>query len=316
MKIMNNHLLSLFISSLVLFSNTVFAISFFGDDDEDIIWQVAPNHFFKYTEQDSGKFGKNNHPVDLDEKEIGDALKPLKYLDKSFLSGETINMVFSASQIKLLSQQLAKGLKNANPEQDIIFVLPGSARQLLILTKKSFLAGRAFYKEGKLNIILGDYNLIRNEAFEKVIDPSGSGKINYSFNYGKRSRSSRALADVTIVNAAGIENKKLKKMRQDWFVIDVKLAAKSYLAKKHAKENPAAKQDKALKIEAAKLAKQRRAMRAEMARMRKEVQNISKRSSSAKSIEERMITLDELLAKKLITQEEHDKKRQEILSDI
>ena len=71
-----------------------------------------------------------------------------------------------------------------------------------------------------------------------------------------------------------------------------------------------------MKIEAAKLAKQRREMRAEMARMRKEVQNISKESSSTKSIEERMITLDELLAKKLITQEEYDKKRQEILGDI
>jgi hypothetical protein len=59
-------------------------------------------------------------------------------------------------------------------------------------------------------------------------------------------------------------------------------------------------------------------MRAEMARMRKQVKDIenNKAPVSVKSIEERMATLDQLLGKKLITQEEYDSKRQDILNDI
>jgi hypothetical protein len=38
--------------------------------------------------------------------------------------------------------------------------------------------------------------------------------------------------------------------------------------------------------------------------------------NSAQTVEERIATLDELLDKKLITQEEYERKRQEILNEI
>ena len=75
-------------------------------------------------------------------------------------------------------------------------------------------------------------------------------------------------------------------------------------------------QDRALKLEAAKLAKQRREMRAEMARLRKDMSKQNNASSTTRSIEERITTLDELLAKELISKEEYAVKRKEILNDI
>jgi len=106
--------LILFFALLVLFSNAVFAISFF-EDDEDIIWKTGLNRYFKYTQQDETKYGKNDHPVELDAKTITNALKSLEFTEKSFLSRETIRTVFSVSQTNLLSKQVAKGLKNAKP---------------------------------------------------------------------------------------------------------------------------------------------------------------------------------------------------------
>lgn len=319
MKIIyKNQFVTLLFISVLFFSSSSVAIEWFGGDDEEILWKTGLNQYIKYAEQDSSKFGKNEHPVELNEKEIAYALKSLTYEEKGFLSFvEESKTVFTTLQLKVLSQSLSKGLKNAKPEQDIIFVLEKAEKKVLGLKDNTFLAGRAFYKDKKLNIIMGEYDYFRSEAFERAYDPGGQSAVPYSFNFGKRTRKSRAFENMYF-NLTGIENKQLKgKRRRDWILIDVQLASEAYVAQKNKKLNPATKVDRQLEIEAAKLARQRREMRVEMARMRKEVKDISsQQSSSARSIEERMATLDQLLGKKLISQEEYDSKRKDILNDI
>jgi len=298
------------------FSTTTFAVSFFGDD-EDVIWKSGLNRYFKYAKQDRSSAGKNAHPVKLDEREIATALKALQFEEKSFFRGEEIKTVFSVSQMNLLGKQIAKGLKNAKPRQDIIFVMEGGQSKLIFLSEKTFVAGRVFFKDDKLNIILGEYNRARNYAFESAYDPSGRAAVPYTFNHGKRSKRSKNFSG-TLLPAPGIENKKTGKLfRQDWFVIDVALASKAYLAQLKERKNPSSfKDDKRLQLEAAKLARERRQMRTEMARMRKEMKELSSDPVSEKSPEERIATLEQLREKELITQEEYDTKRQDILNDI
>ena len=300
------------------FSCFSYAIELFGDD-ENTIWKGGRNFYVKYNEQDSLKFGKNNHPVELKQSEIKNALDALKFQEKTFLKGEVISSVFSVSQIKTLSESISKGLKNAKADQDIIFVLGGSNRKFVLLSEKTFVAGRVFYKEDKLNIIIGEFDLVRNAAFERVLDPSDQGEINYSFNFGKRTKKSSRFKE-SLVGIPGVEQKNIKgKYRTDWLVIDVKFAAESYIAnKKKKEEKPTTVAEEELRRQSAQIAKQRREMRAEMARMRKEMekQNGSSGGASAKSIEERIATLDQLLEKDLITQEEYNSKRKEILNDI
>jgi len=308
-----NKIITLLFSSLFFFSSSVTA---WFEDDEGFLWKAGLNQYIKYADQDSSKFGRNEHPVELNDKKIANGLKALEYEGKSLLSSETIETVFSSLQVKVLSQALSKGLKSAKPEQDIIFVLVRVKDQLLGLKERTFLAGRAFYKEGKLNIIIGDYDFFKSKAFESAYDPGGQSAVPYTFNFGKRTKKSRAFKD-THISALGIENKELAGLRRrDWIVIDVPVASKAYVNRENERENPVTKYDKQLEIEAAKLAKQRREMRVEMARMRKEVQAVSEGSTSAKTIEERMVTLKKLLTDKLITQEEYDNKRQDILNDI
>ncbi len=304
----------------ILFFTTIPAISFFGDD-EAVIWQGTRNNYFKYVAQDTTAFGKNDHPVVLKEQEIKAALSTLEYTKKKLLGAETITPVFSYSQIQLLGQHLTTGLKQATPEQDIIFVIGGKSKKLLILTKSTFLAGRAFYKSGKLNIIIGEFDFPRNDALEKVLDPGDTGEIAYSFDFGSRTSASRSLKKMALIGIPGVMQKKIQnKPRPDWFEIDLKSAAAAALAKKDESGNPdGLNQDKALarEGEAAKMARERRAMRAEMARLRKAVkQRTNDSSTSEKRIEERITTLDQLLEKKLISQEEYAIKRKEILNDI
>ncbi len=317
-KLYKNQIIILFLLS-VFAPVSVVALDLFDSDDEGILWQAGVNQYFKYVKQDDSEFGKNEHPVELDEKDIRFALKALQYNDKAFLKGEIRKSVFSISQITILSKQIAKGLRLANSTQDIVFVLQGSKKALAVLTRKYAVAGRIFYKEGKLNIILGEYELARNDAFEKVYDPGGYRELPYNFNLGRRSKSSNKF-DGDLTGITGIDNKRTdNEIRQDWIRIDVAVASKAYVTEKDAKENASTtKFDRKLQEESAKLAKQRREMRAEMARMRKQVKDIenNKAPISVKSIEERMAMLDQLLGKKLITQEEYDSKRQDILNDI
>jgi len=312
MKPYKNQIISLF---LLLFCNSVYAIDFFKDD-KDIIWRSGLNLYFKYTQQDETKYGKNDHPVELDAITINNALKSLEFTEKSFLSRERIRVVFSVSQINLLSKQLEKGLKNAKPGQDIIFVMEGGSRKLILLNEKNFVAGRVFYKEGKLNIILGEYDMARNDAFESAYDPSGRAAVPYSFNHGRRSKGTNHFKG-SIIAVPGVENKNFgKKLRKDWLMIDVEIASKAYLTALNERNNPSVKQDRQIQIEAAKLSRERREMRAEMARMRKEMQEHSPETTSTKSPEERIATLEQLREKELITQEEYDSRREEILNDI
>jgi len=305
----------LFLSSVVIcllsFTSPVFA------EDEIVYWKSGLYSFFKYEKQDSNKFGQNDHPVELDEKEISTALTALEFTEKKLLTGETIKSVFNISQLNLLGKQLAKGLKNAKPGQDIIFVLVGNSPKLLLLNQSYFIAGRAFFKDGKLNMIIGDYWLLRNNELERTFDPGDNRAVSYDLNFGSRSKQSNKFKG-TMITVPGFENKKTaKKFRYDWFILDVELAAKAYLAEREAIMNPRSRDDKQLQIEAAKLSRERREMRAEMARMRKEMKEInSGTGTSSKTPEERIATLDQLLTKELITQEEYDIRREEILNDI
>jgi len=295
--------------ALLFFPSAVFA--------DDVIWKSGLYQVFKYEKQDSSKFGKNNHPVELDEKQIATALKALEFTEKKMFLSETIKSVFTISQLNLLGKQLANGLKNAKPDQDITFVLVGTNPKLILLKQKYFITGRAFYKDGKLNMILGEYNLVRNNALEQLVDPGGQTGVSYDFNFGKRSKQSNKFKG-TVITVPGFENMKTaKKFRHDWFMLDVELAAKTYLAKIEALRNPTSRGERQIQVEAAKLARERREMRAEMARMRKEMKEInSGAGTSSKTPEERIVTLDQLLTKELITQEEYDIRRKEILNDI
>lgn len=299
----------LFFITTLFIHPAIYALDLFQDDD--VIWQSGSMNIVSLRDIEGSAEGNNQHPVELNKNDIIYALDSIRIWEgeKKDLTDE-LDPVFSKSETRKLGQHISKALRKAKPGQDILFAVQSAKPKIILLKQKFYTSGRAFYKDGMLNIIIGDYKRGVNDAFEKTLDPSGEARQTYRFNFGSRGSASSDFKE-QILRTPGVENKK----RKNWFVIDVKTAADAYLAAKEARENPQTPRDKQYEIEAAKLAKERREMRLEMARLRKEMKE-GNSSSTGQTVEQRLGNLDKLHNKGLISDDEYANKRDEILKDL
>lgn len=287
----------------------------FGGGGNETIWRSGPHSYVKYGSQDNASTGLNDHPVDLAEREIATALEALSFWTGSYFSTTEEEVpVFSVLQARQLGAQLARGLREAKPEQDIEFALMKTESKLLLLESRLVIAGRAFYKNDRLNIIIGEYDKGVSKEVDRVYDSSGQTTI-YTYSHGSRSSDSGRFKG-NLVSMPGVENRNLgNTLRQDWFVIDVPVAAEAFIAQRENRNRgPEGASMQAIREEAAKYAAERRQMRIEMARMRKELQEAGGNNSA--TVEERLDRLEDLRAKELISESEYEQKREEILNDI
>lgn len=314
-----NQAISYLVTTLFFIYAATFTGTVLGADD-DVLWKSGPHLVFKYMPQDDNSLGPNDHPVELAADDIKTALESLMVEEESFLTSDKQRVtIFSVGQLQLLGTNLAKGLKNAKPDQDIVFVMERSSRKLLLMKEKAFVSGRAFYQEGKLNLIIGDYDLARNDTVEALYGGAEKGEaVPYNFNYGFRSKANSDFRKNTL-KVDGVENKIANgQLRRNWFVIDVKTAAAALLANKNERgKSGETVNNEAMQREAERLARERRQLRLEMAKMRKEMQEGATDAGTGQlTIEERLGRLDELHEKQLITDAEYEQKRKEILDDI
>lgn len=293
-----------------------------GDED---LWKSGLNLYVRLSEQDDSLGAAtppNQHPVVLNAQEITNALNTLEVWDKKsfmnvFRKSEGAVTVFSQSQAGTLGLYIAEGLKKATPRQDIEFVVARNEKGFMNIRETTYTAGRAFYLDGRLNVIIGDFAKPADRFQERVAQSSGIEEIHYFFAHGKRAKSSgfdrslMAKPGVGVMEAGG-------KPRFDWFLIDVPAASSAYIASVDAaKATEESAADRAAREEAERLAAERRELRAEMARMRKEMKEMSGDSAApAGNLEERLATLNELYEKKLISKEEYESKRKALLEEI
>ncbi len=291
---------------------------------DEVLWKSGLNLFIKLDKQDKNSDGKrvpNQHPVSLNAAQIRDALNALIVWDKSFFTGalkdkEEAESVFSLSQARLLGTHIASGLQRARPDQDVVFAITRRKKSFLFMKDTTYTGGRVFYANGKLNLIIGDYDRLGDKFKERAHQSSGIAEIKYYIAPGKRAK--RSGFDKGVVLIDGITTYKGDgKSRNDWFVIDVGKASASFVAKQtgEAEANNSVNDEK-LRREAAKSAKERREMRLEMARLRKEMKEQAQGEATVRSPEERLEKLEALRSKALITEDEYKSKRAEILGDI
>ncbi|MCU7838859.1 MAG: SHOCT domain-containing protein [Candidatus Thiodiazotropha sp. (ex Troendleina suluensis)] len=277
---------------------SIFSLGLFAA--ESIIWEAGANEYFKYAEQDTSDFGNNDHPAELNGDKIAAVLGSLiiRGQDQSDTSHDS-RTIFTAQQAKLLGQHLAAGLSKARPQQDVIFAMERSVSRLYGLNSdRFFLAGRAFYKDKKLNIIIGDFDRPRDKGFEAAYDPTHIGIVRYNFNHGNRTKVSKGFKK-TIIQVNGVENRQLNGvLRYDWLVIDVKSASETYVKK-------------------AKIRKKE-----EMTKKRAEIiqildtKEVGGSTVKRELLEERFTTLKRLRDKGLINEEEYTQKKKQLLDDL
>ena len=132
-----------------------------------------------------GRTIPNQHPVAvLDPREIRDALNTLLVWNKSFFTGalkdaEEAESVFSLAQARLLGTYIASWSAKSDAEsQDIVFALSANEKKAILFMKDTtYTGGRAFYVDGKLNIIIGDYDRLGDKFKERAY---ASAKFGYS----------------------------------------------------------------------------------------------------------------------------------------
>lgn len=332
MKILKIQYLNFIPVFLMLLSQSAYSIDLFEKDKKDVIYEVGANVYVKLESQDDTSTGKNDHPVNLNEETINKALSFLTMQGENVLDS---NSVFTVGEINILSKNLVRALSQAKSDQDVIFAVRKTKDRVLGLKDNQYYdAGRVFYKSGKLNLIMGDYDRPKLEGYEQAYDPTNMGITRYHFNHGIRDKALGRLKFNTGGDSDGVEaSTYAKNKRLDWVEITLDSAASAFDNElRDAKRSELASRREELRelfgddlgvglsekdrIRLQKESRERRKMREEMARMRQQMKEGGSTSSSSMSPEQRLTRLKKLKDQGLISNEEYVVKRKEILRDL
>lgn len=267
------------------------------------IWKQDDNIYIKLAPTESSARNKNAHPVELETSTLLLALESI-YIKKS---RRNYLPLFSEAQQITLATYLATGLKQAKNNQDVVFVLEKEKVLLGGLKRdKVFVSGRAFYSEGQLNIIIGEYDKGRNRAYEMAYDPTNQGLITYDFDYGSRNKKSNVKYGPVEFSSDSIHF--AQNGRDDWIAFDIdSLTTEEAQLAEQPKFQPQPSIDRPSNLPARQT--QPPSPRAQP------VQTPPKISEDSDLIS-RFVTLEELKKKGLISDEEYEKKRKELLSEL
>jgi len=285
------------------------------------IWKIQ-EQFVALTPQalrsGEGAYPPNAHPATIEPEDIRDALRSLELWNNGgFFRNEESAPVFTPGQTDMLGRMVSEALLKAKPNEDVVFNVRGYGGVLLDTAKeREWTAGRMFYADGKLNLIIGTFRLkkdkgVRNaEGAYGVIDNTND----LYFDTGSRAKKTGKMPGRIVASAGVTYHGGEDGDRPDWVVIDLKLATLAYREALVPEEQR--KTAEKAKQEAAKLTVERRQMREEMARLRQQIKELSTGGASVKSVEERLSALDSLHQRKVITDEEYKRRRDEILNSL
>jgi hypothetical protein len=258
----------------------------------------------------------NAHPLALDAIEVEQALASLRlWVEGGVFRDEESVPVYPSKQAALIARYVTEALGRAAPDEDVTFNVRGYVDVMLSLGReREWTTGRVFYQDGKLNLLIGEYQKRLDKAKKNVEGSFGVVDDFRDVHFQVGSRNSKGKMPGRVVNTAGVEVYNEGSLRPDWVRIDV---AKAALAYREA-QTPVAirKEERKAKAEAAKLTLERRQMREEMARMRKELKDLQGGGDGKQPLEERLVRLQELLDKGLISDEDFQQRKQAILEEI
>ena len=284
------------------------------DEISATVWQLKEQYVRLVKSEKNSQ--ANDHPISLDALEVEQALASLQlWVEGGVLRDEEAVTVYPRKQASLISRYVTDGLSRAEPDEDVTFNVRGYSNVMLSLAKeREWTTGRVFYKDGRLNLIIGEYQKRIDKAQKQAEASFGIVDDFRDVHFTQGSRKRKGKMPGRIVSSDGVELQQDDKIRPDWVMLDVAKAAQAY----RESQTPVAirKEELKAKAEAAKLTLERRQMREEMARMRKELKNIQDGGRPIASLETRLSNLQELHTKGLITDDEFRRRKEEILKEL
>ena len=249
-----------------------------GDAAVRTIWQ-AREQFVKIERQDHPAgvtVPVNDHPVDIPVDRLRYVLDSMVVLAPGKDSAEPL---FNDDELRLLSEKVHGGLAAAGPGEDVTFSVIGQHAVLMgFLKQRMITTGRVFCRDGQINIIFGDILREVKENEDRRLYPFLSG-----------SRSAGVSRELTL--ALKPERESFAMKRPDWVIFPIAGPVVSL------PQGPAGAGSENRGITPAE-PREKPAMPVK------------------KSVEERLMMLNDLRNKKLITDEEYRAKRLEILNEL
>ena len=224
----------------------------------------------------TGTLQPNSHPVEIPPDRLTAILASIEF--SSAESAKPEQLLLSES-LELLVPQLVQGFRKAAPGEDVTFAIIGLYKTSLGFARTpKVTTGRAFYNDGRLNIIFGFAQKDFNEREDRRLYPLTPGKREEALDGGWKLLPQPGRNGYTLV-------------RKDWVTFsDAWRAAVAPLPLPVATQNaPSAPSIPALP---------------------------AKQTIDTRKPAERLATLNELKEKGLITAEEYRAKRQEILNEL
>ena len=299
------------------------AIFGFGDDDDEAegrdVWRSGEQYVRIVPAEEVG----NEHPAEIEPGVLVHALRQIMAKqDKRFLYYGQYDPVplFQPQMAATLGKALHKALAEATGEEDVVFLMQGSYSTLSIMRDILGITGRAFFSGGRLHIIFGEMLRSEQQSGEfnsdlRGLDYETAGR---SVRYRGASRSRSIDSGWQLVPVEGVAIHSGRE-RNDWIELDMAAIA-SHKKDSEPEETVATPADQ----------EERRQMLLDMARMRKDIEQlrqstadggdgggaVSAAAAGPDDVQRRLQTLKALHENELISDEEYQAKRREIIDKL
>lgn len=293
----------------VYLSITLICLSISGIVESQTLWSKSRNVYIKVVETEYN----NDHPVNLRTELI---LPLMTSLAINGRHSDDSNTLFDQEQLRVIAGLLPEAFASLNANQEIVFVVDRKEKGLAMLgSRESFVAGRLFFSNGALNIILGDIDKPRDYAYEAVYDPTRQGLVSYDFNHGERVRAQHtSKLSLTLDEDYAFVAKTLSPR---WLSIDKDAFTQQFSNIEQGKARGIDNQSFVTRDELKAIIETNKQTQQQVPSYTEQVNNPpATPKSTSVSLEARFKTLNKLKEQGLITEQEYQSKRQELLAEL
>ena len=250
------------------------------------IWENN-DEYVRLVARDGARGARNDHPVKIAPQTLTTILADLmatpaaKRKSDVVVAAELSDAIplFSQAAASRLGKALALALRNAKPDQDVVFRIRDNTSLIGFISKPVHTTARVFWKNRRLHAIFGP---VHKSIVKRMVMGRKTGVVNPP---GQPKRGAIARSDYRIAPTLGVRHARMRggKRRPDWIVIDPDIATSQAFAE----EAPA--------------------MRAT---------SPARRSVEGRSVEDRLKRLKNLRREGLISEKDYRQKVRAILEDL
>jgi hypothetical protein len=282
---------------LVLMMSLMLCMGFSLFEKTKWVWHKGEYSYVRLAKPDK-EIDKLEHPAEISQEQIQAILTSIRYQRAWINLGNLVKPkeydLFTAEEAEQIAPYLAQGLKEANSNQWVDFSLEVYRGQMIIFGSDQVTDGVAFVRDGKLNL-----------AFRNI-----SEKIGQEVSLNIVSPLKAFPGSARLIPGKGMELAKNKKGKDtpNWLIIDLKAYAEQEEEVKPAETKEEKKPEPEKKVSQPE--QEKTPPRAEKSEPEKP------QPTSGKSVKERLLELRELYEQGLITEEQYNKRREEILKEL